>query len=213
MLGRIRWEEGRRMRLAQERLWELPVLTVYLPERGRGQPRRLEKAARALAERRVTRVLAPPDFPHWQALTRRGLQPVDTQALRCALTPAWVRAALAARGIAPEKAVLSLAGARESPDMERVAWALCPMVRNLIIDVPVGGGLAARLRREYGLPVLPVRSVQADLVLRFDPGPILAGAGYSLQGAELPRDCEILPLLAALWENGRVKTEEISVQI
>lgn len=213
MLGRVRWGEGRKLRLEQERLLELPVLTLELPTQIRGQERRLSKGARLLAERRVTRVLTPPWFEGWQTLLRHGLRPVETQALRCALAPAWVRAALKARGVRAERAVLALSGARESYDMERVAMALCPLVRNLVIDVPGGGTLAARLRREYGLPVLPVQAARADLTLRFDPGPVLEGAEFVLEQTELPRDCEILPLLSALWENGRVKTEEITVQI
>lgn len=213
MLGRIRWGEGRKMRLEYERFLGLPLLTLELPERLRGQQRRLNKGARLLAERRVSRVLAPPWFEEWPVLLGQGLRPVDTQALRCALTPAWTKAALTARGIRPERAVLELAGARESYDMERVAMALCPLVRNLVIDVPGGGALAARLRREYGLPVLPAQAARADLTLRFDPGPVLTGADFALEQADLPPDCETLPLLSALWESGRVKTEEITIRI
>ncbi len=213
MLGRVQWSAERKIRLEQDRLLGLPLLTLELPGRTRGQERRVKKGARLLAERRVTRVLTPPEFPHWPVLLERGLRPVDTQALRCALAPAWVRAALAVRGIPPEHAVLRLLGARESPDMARVACRLCPLVRNLVIDVPGGGTLAARLRREFGLPILPAQWAQADLDLRFDPGPVLAGAAFTLARAELPADCEILPLLSALWESGRVKTEEIVLQI
>ncbi|MGM9608396.1 MAG: hypothetical protein ACI3XJ_12915 [Oscillospiraceae bacterium] len=213
MLGRIRWNGERKIRLESERLLDLPLLTLSLPERTRGQERRVKKGVRLLIEQRVTRVLTPPVFPLWPLLREQGLRPVDTQALQCALAPAWVRAALAARGIQPQNAVLQLTGARESPDMARVAWDLCPLVRNLVIDVPGGGTIAARLRREYGLPILPARSARADLILRFDGGPILAGARYALAGAVLPPDCEVLPLLSALWECGRVKTEQITLQI
>lgn len=212
MLGRVTWGEGRKVRLEHERLLDLPLLTLELPVRTRGQERRVKKGARLLIEQRVTRVLMPPDFPLRPLLLEQGLRPVDTQALRCALAPAWVRAALADRGIRPEAAVLLLTGARESPDMARVAHQLCPLVRNLVIDVPGGGALAARLRREYGLPILPARAARADLTLRFDPGPVLEGAAFMLARADLPRDCEILPLLSALWESGRVKTEEIKIK-
>lgn len=213
MLGRIRWGEERKMGLEQERLLDLPVLTLRLPMQTRGQERRVKKGARLLAGHRVTRVLTPPNFPHWKHLMEQGLRPVDTQALRCMLAPAWAAAALTVGGTRPERAVVALSGARESSDMERVAMALCAMVRNLVIDVPGGGALAARLRREYGLPVLPAQAVRADLTLRFDPGPVLEGAQFLLKQAELPRDCETLPLLSALWESGRVKTEEITIRI
>lgn len=213
MLGRIIWGEDRKIRLENERLLGLPVLTLELPVGTRGQERRLNKGARLLVERRVTRVLTPPWFEGWPVLLKKGLRPVDTLALRCALAPAWAEAALKSRGIRPERAVVALAGMRESCDMERVAMALCPLVHNLIIDVPGGGALAARLRREYGLPVLPAQAVRADLTLRFDSGPVLEGAEFVLNQGELPRECEILPLLSALWENGRVKTEEITIRI
>lgn len=68
MLGRVRWGEGRKLRLEQERLLELPVLTLELPTRTRGQERRLNRGARLLLEHRVTRVLVPPWFEGWQTL-------------------------------------------------------------------------------------------------------------------------------------------------
>ena len=97
--------------------------------------------------------------------------------------------------------------------MERVARSLCPLVRNLIVDVPGEGKLAARLRQEFGLPVLAAQAARSDLTLHFAPGPVLEEAKYGLRGCLLPRDCEILPLLSALWESGRIKTEEITLQI
>ena len=212
MLGRVRWSEGRKLRIEMEQAMGLPVLMLEVPDRTRGRERRLNKGARLLTERRATRVLAPPRFEGWPVLLEQGLRPVDTQALRCALSPAWTRAALAAREIRPERAVLALSGERESCDMERVATELCPLVRNLVIDVPGGGTLAARLRREYGLPVLPARAVRPDLTLRFHSGPVLEGADFSLPGRSLPWDCEVLPLLSALWESGRIKTEEIIIR-
>lgn len=213
MLGRVRWSEGRKLRIEMEQVMGLPVLTLEVPDRTRGQERRMNKGARLLTGRRVSRVLTPPCFPGWPVLLRQGLRPVETEALRCALAPAWVKAALAARGIRPERAVLALEGERESRDMERVAMALCPLVRNLVIDAPGGGALAARLRREYGMPVLPARAARADLTLRFDPGPVLEQADFSLPGLSLPWDCEGLPLLSALWESGRIKTEEIVIRV
>lgn len=213
MLGRVRLGENRRPRIEMEQVLGLPVLTLEVSDRTRGGERRLSRGARLLTEYRVTRVLAPPRFGGWPILLKRGLRPVETQALRCALSPAWVRAALQARDIHPERAVLALTGTRESWEMERVARALCPLVRNLVIDVPGGGALAARLRREYGLPVLPARAARADLTLRFDHGPVLEDAGFALAQARLPADCEALPLLSALWESGRIKTEEIRILI
>ena len=211
MLGRICWEDRRKISLEEERLLGLPLLTLVLPDREKGWERRLNKGVRMLRERRVTRVLTPAGFDSWPVLYERGLRPVDTASLRCALVPAWVRVSLAVKGVKPESAVLCLRGNRESPEMVRSALALCPMVRGLVIDVP-GGTLPVRLQKEFGLPVLPARSAQAHLTMTFDPSPNLTGQ-FALQSVQFPKELEPLTLLAALWESGRVKTEDIQIEI
>lgn len=209
MLGRVCWTQGRKIQLEQECLQGLPVLALRLPIRIHDRERRIRKGIGLLREQRVTRVLTPPGETIWPTLLQFGLRPVDTVPLRCALAPMWVTASLKAKNVAPEQANLILSGTRESPDMEQVARMLCPTVRNLTVDVPGGGALAVRLRREFGLPVFPVQSARPDLVLRFESGPVLEDARFALKNKDLPADCEVLPLLAALWECGRVKTQEI----
>lgn len=213
MLGWIRWEKGRRIHMEREMVLGLPLLVLYLPERMRGQGRRAEKGAALLVARRVTRVLTPPAFAWWPVLTQAGLRPVETQSLRCMLLPVWVKAAMASGERPLEQAVIRLSGTRETPDMVLAAHRLCPVVRHLVIDTPGGETLAARLRREYGMPVLPARSVRADLTVRFECGPVMEGAVFALKGHELPADCEVLPLLSALWESGRIKTEDIAILV
>ena len=213
MLGWLRWSKRRNVMAEEIRLLGLPVMLLYLPERLRGRERKMSKALARLTRQRVSRLLVPPEFEYWSLCIRTGLYPVDTRALCCVLAPVWVDTVLRAKGNRPEQAVLRLCGTRENSDMERVARSLCPLVRNLIIDVPGKGELAARLRREFGLPVSPMQSTRIDLTLCFDPGPVLKGAKYSLRGCLLPRECEILPLLSALWESGRIQTEEITLQI
>lgn len=210
MRGWIRWGDGRRIHLEQERLLGMPLLVLYLPSHMR--ERTLKKAVRLLTQQRVTRVLTPPGFPHWELLLRQGLRAVDTAALRCALTPAWVETVLKGKGMRPENAVLMLTGTGEDWEVERVARLLCPMVRNLILDTPRGDTLSAQLRREFGMPVLPAGAAGADWIIRFESGPVLDGVRIMLPGAALPPDCEMLPLLGALWECGRVKTEDIVLQ-
>lgn len=211
MLGRVRWSEGRKLRVETEDLLGLTVPTLYLPKRLADNERRVRKGLRLLAQCRVNRLLAPPGFEWWLLAEQIGLHPVDTGRLRCALAPGWMEAVLKARGMLPEQAVLCLRGARESPDMERVARLLCPRVRNLVVVVPGAGALAATLQKEFGLPVLPVRATRADLILDFAPEPTLEGAKYGLRVGCLPSDCEELPLLSALWENGRICAEEIAI--
>lgn len=213
MLGRICWTENRRMYLRKEQILGMACLTLGLPSRKNGLERKLGKGCRLLLKGRVTRVLTPPDFPGWNILLRYGLRPVDTAALRCALAPAWVRVSLQATGVRPEQATVVLLGERESPAMVCTARILCSLVRHLVVDVPKGQGLAGRLRQEFGLPILPTGSVGADMILRFDSGPVLEGARLTMKGASLPADCEDLPLLSALWECGKVKTEEITLTV
>lgn len=213
MLGWLRWSGGRKAVVEETRLFGIPAAVLYLPERLHGHERKISKALVHLAGRRVSRLLTPPDFSEWQLAAKAGLRPVDTQELRCALAPVWVEAMLGAKGLDPEQAVLCLCGERENPCMAQVARMLCAVVRNLVVDAPGGEILAARLQREFGLPVLPVRSARIDLTLHFAPGPVLEGASYGLQGSSLPADCEVLPLLSVLWESGRIKKEEITLQI
>ncbi len=213
MLGWVTEGEGKRAKPKATQLLGLPLWKLELPVPGRSWEKRAAKGLRLLAAQRVTRVLTAPDCPHWSMLRQYGFRPVETRALRGALLPDWVARVMAARGIEPRRAVVCLRGGRETPDMERSAHRLCPLVRGLIIDVPGGGELAARLRREYGVPILPAGSVWADLTIRFEEGPVLEGAAFAWKGHPMPQDCEVLPLLSALWECGRVKREDIAILV
>lgn len=213
VLGWIRWGAQGKPHVERRELLGLSLLVLHLSERERGMERRVSKGARLLTKNRVNRVLVPPDFAWWSALRCCGLRPVETRALRCALAPVWVEAALAARGIRREQAVVCLRGGRESPEMLSLARQLCPRVRNLTFDVPGECKAEKHLRREFGLPVLPARAARPDLVLRLEDGPVLEGARFALRGKALPEDCEGLSLLSALWECGRIKTEDIRILV
>lgn len=213
MLGWIRWSGERRLCLERVQLRGMPLLTLYLPRRERGLERRAERAARELASRRVARVLTPPDFALWPLLLKGGLRPVDAAGLRRALAVPWVLEALRARGLPPERAAVCLSGTRVSPELTQTAWGLCPLVRRLIVDAPEGERLATRLRRQFGLPVLPPGAVRPDLTLCFREGVLLEGASFSLTGEPLPEDCERMALLAALWECGCIRTEDIRISV
>ena len=172
----------------------------------------MKRGARLLYRNRVRRVLTPPEFLWWPILGEIGLQPVETAQLRSALAPAWVQEKLKVHHVSPEAAVLCLKGERLEAEMERVARELCPKVRNLVIDAPGGRLLAERLRREYGMPVLPGRWPAAHLTLTFDGGPVFPGVQYAVD-IDLPEDCECDALLAALWEAGRISLGEITLKL
>jgi len=213
MLGRIRWGSGRKVVLGTEQILGLSVLSVELPQNARKWEREMKKAAALLRKNRVVRVLVPPDVPWWPILGQEGLRPVETRALRYMLAPVWVAVQMKRRNILPETAVLRLKGEGSEPALERLARELCPMVRSLVFDIPGGAEAANRLRQEMGMPVLPGNFDQVDLTLRLDEGPVLAGAEITLSGRELPPDCDRVSLISALWENNRIKSEEIVLKL
>ena len=211
MLGWIRFEHRRRLRLEREDLLGLPVWALRLPEQAWGLERRLAKGARRLVSQGVTRVLVPPGFAWWNILEKCGLRPVDPGALRTALVPLWTGHVLAQMGIPPEQATVALTGPRETQAMVRAARALCPLVRSLVICVPGEGELAHQLRREFGIPVLPPRSARPHVAISFDPEAQLPGTAFTLADAPLPDGCEPMPLLCALWECGKLPLGRIAV--
>lgn len=233
MLGHICLAEagGHRPLAAQEVVLNLPLLRVSVPQRGgmgeRALCGRVRKGARLLAESGVRRVLTAPDFPCWDLLAEWGLRPVDPVPLCQAMAQPLALALLAGKSILPEHAIVSLQGQRVTHSFFGAALDLAPRVRALMIAAPVGGQeLARHLRSACGLPVVEEGpSLVPDIVLRFSPLPTpaenalhLYGAGPDLAGLELrppwqnlPAEFAALPLLAALWEEGRLAAGELVV--
>ena len=134
-------------------------------------------------------------------------------------------AALDRQGIAPDRATVALRGMRADRDMALTAARLCREVRYLVIAAPRGGEELARwLRQEFGIPVLPAEE-PAQLALRFHPQapeeeqealelfglrPSLGGLRLSAPGLA-EEDREDLPLLAALWERGRLDAGALKI--
>ena len=130
-----------------------------------------------------------------------------------------VLAALLREGVAPQRGTVALRGRRVDRDMVRAAEFLCPRVRELAVSARQGGEeLSAWLRREYGMPVRPdgegiIAAVRFDETAPGGGGRELSLYGGALQLAGVrPRaaaleegDREDLPLLAALWETGRLE--------
>ena len=143
----------------------------------------------------------------------------------CGLLTALALAALERRGLIPGQATVALRGGRVDRDMVRAAEGLCPQVRGLVIDAPRGGEeLADRLRWEFGVPVLPGgergdaalvfqpggRAVEETALELFGPRPRLGGLRLSAPGLA-GEDREDLPLLAALWEGGKLGRNDIKI--
>ena len=227
MLGQLVFDGGRggpRRAL----LYGLPVLRCQADPEGFWGERRLKRAGRSLCAGGAVRALVPAGFDRWPLLLKLGLRPVDPGAFLRAQAAPLAASLLERQGLAPDRATVALRGRRADGEMLRAALALCPRVRRLTISAPQGGEeLAAWLRREYGLPILPADApAQAALLLQpgtdpedanpcpaltlFGPEPDLAGLRFSAPDLA-PTDREDLPLLSALWEGGRLGPEQLKI--
>lgn len=227
MLGQLVFDGGRG---GPQRalLYGLPVLRCQADPEGFWGERRLKRAGRSLCAGGAVRALVPAGFARWPLLLKLGLRPVDPGAFLRAQAAPLAASLLERQGLAPDRATVALRGRRADGEMLRAALALCPRVRRLTISAPQGGEeLAAWLRREYGLPILPADApAQAALLLQpgtepedanpcpaltlFGPEPDLAGLRLSAPDLA-PTDREDLPLLSALWEGGRLGPEQLKI--
>ena len=224
MLGQLIVTPNGRGRAEAGRLYGLPVLRGTVDPSGFWGERRLRRAGRTLRQGGVLRVLVPREFSHWGALERFGLRPVDPEGFVKAQSVPLALAALERRGVPPDRATVALRGLRADRNMARTAAALCRQVRNLVIDAPWGGEELARwLRQEFGVPILPAAEA-GQAALGFQPGcprreetflelfgPQPRLAGLTLAAPELAEEDQTdLPLLAALWEGGRLDRIKIT---
>lgn len=223
MLGQLILTPRGRGKPEAVNLYGLTVLRAEVDRSGFWGERRLRRAGRALRRNGVLRVLAPEEL--LPRLGELGLRRVDPEPFVRAQSVPLALALLERQGLAPDRAAVALRGLRVDRDFLRTAEELCPRVRSLIIDAPRGGReLAQRLRWEYGVPILPEgERGQAALVFQadcprheetalelFGPRPRLAGLTLSVPRLDA-RDREDLPLLAALWEGGRLRPEDIKI--
>lgn len=225
MLGQLVCEPGGRGRPEPERLYGLNILRGAVDPDGFFGEGRLRRTVRNLRRGGVLRVLTAPGFDRWPLLTAFGLRPVEPEGFVRGQAVPLTLAVLERQGVSPDRATVALRGPRANRDMARAAAALCPRVRRLVIDAPRGGTeLAEWLRREFGVPVLP-GGERGALALSFQAGQSapeetaleLYGPRPGLAGLRLsvPRlaegDRENLPLLAALWEGGRLAPEDVKI--
>ena len=227
MLGQLVFDEGRGGP-KRALLYGLPVLRCQADPEGFWGERRLKRAGHSLYTGGAVRALVPAGFDRWPLLLKLGLRPVDPGAFLRAQAAPLAATLLERQGLSPDRATVALRGHRADGEMLRAALALCPRVRRLTISAPRGGEqLAAWLRREYGLPILPADApAQAALLLQpgtepgdagpcpaltlFGPEPDLAGLRLSAPDLA-PTDREDLPLLSALWEGGRLTPGQLKI--
>lgn len=225
MVGQLRWLDRGRGRPERGSLYGLPVLRVEAPLKGFWAERRLARAGRDLRRAGALRVLAPKGFDRWPLLVANGLAPVETDAFVQAQSAPLAIQALERRGVAPDRATVALRGVRAGREMARAAAELCPRVRHLVVSAPKGGReLSGWLWREFGIPVLPEEE-QGQVALCFQAGcapreetaltlygPAPELAGLTLAAPDLAEgDRDDLPLLAALWQGGKLRREDIKI--
>lgn len=225
MIGQLVLAPGGRGRPEPGRLYGLNVLRAETDPAGFWGERRLRRAGKGLRRGGVLRVLVPGDFCRWPALAALGLRPVEAEAFVRAQSVPLTLELLERRDVPPDRATVALRGLRADRDMARTAARLCRQVRRLVVDAPRGGEeLAAWLRREFGVPILPPGE-GCHAVLRFHPdcprgegtalelyGPRPRLAGLTLSAPRLEEgDREDLPLLSALWEGGKLGPDDIKI--
>lgn len=230
MLGQLILEDRGGGKAERAQLYGLTVLRARADPEGFWGQRRLRKAGRALRRGGVLRTLASPGFQQWELLETCGLVPVSPLAFLRAQGAPLALGALERQGLAPDRSAVTLRGERVDRELTRAAVELCPQVRHLVIDAPRGGReLAAWLRREFGIPILPAEE-PAPVSLGFGPRGEPEGdreeegihlslygarpdlAGLSVAAPSLAQEDQgQLPLLAALWEEGRLPPEMIKI--
>lgn len=218
-------EKGWRIALSAQRVGGMSVLCAQVPAppglRRKALLRRLRRAGERLWAEGINRVLVAADFPHalWGPLEQAGMAGVETGPFCRAQAVPLVLALLGRRGVEAAKATVCLTGESAVGEVQRTAELLAPQVARLVIDCPRQGVELARwLRREYGLPLVEPGSLQPDVTAAFDrsgdgartdlrlcgPVPELAGLRLEPEEGALPDGFAPLPLLAALWECGKM---------
>ena len=186
--------------------------------------RRVRRGAEALVRAGTRRVLTAANFPYWEVLGQAGLRPVEVEAFCQALAAPLAMAALDRQRIRPEQAAVLLSGRRVNHALFQTAELLCPRVRYLSVDAGAEGEeLAAWLRAEFGAAVRPPAGAEADVAVSFGPEgapgrmafhlwgntPDLGGFVPTPAAGGLPAGLDRLPLLALLWEEGRMQVKQL----
>ena len=226
MLGALCWDETKKHGISLERtqVCGLPVLQARVRPGGRWEHERIARAARMLYGQGIRRILLPRAPLTQELLCRQGLSIVEPLALYRAMAAHMVLAELERRGMGPERSTVILRGEYADSDLARTAWLLCPRVRQLVLDVSVGGDrLARELYWQYGAAVCLRGQEQAQISVCFDgekrdselalcrPEPELLGMELRVDGLDVPEDLEPASVLTALWQAGRVPDRNIRV--
>jgi len=192
----------------------MPLLRVELPRRV--TPRVCRKTERYLQGCRVHQLLNAPE--EWPGPPLPPLNP--TRRLWRQKAEEAALFLLEREGVAPSRATVEFCGDRFSRDVEALILSLVRHIRTVSLALPAPEAFLWRLQRDYG--VSP-QTGPGDVSLCFSPvprrcaiplwqaRPQVAGACLRCPGPEYPEGCPVLPLLAALEEQGRIGAEQIQI--
>lgn len=224
MLGQIKLEEGGWGSTRRTDLYGLTILRTHIDPEGWMSGVRLRRGGKNLHFAGVRRVLLPLELEESPILKRFQLAPLDPSPLVRACGAELALTLLRYWGSEESKAPVALRASRADRDMAQTAALLCSRVRHVIIDAPQGGNeLAYRLRREFGLPILPPEE-EGALALRFDRAAPTRERALELYGLHpnlgglricapelLQEDREDLQVLTALWQRGKLPRERLNI--
>jgi hypothetical protein len=226
MLGIIRYERAKgKMQPEEINIGPLKVVVVALlaPESlpGWRVRRKVRWLARDLWRLGVRQLIVPENLPYSEELA--GFYQINAMPFYRETADVLALACLKYQGKEPAMEKLVLAGSRLSLELMGAAERLYPRVRELSIQVPgEKSRYAGWLHRQYGVPVsrpdgaaLTVAFAQVEqpwgmLLPLYEQGSLPAGLQLEVDGLELPK--EWTPeLLAALWERGAFRREQLRV--
>lgn len=223
MLGQLIWSE-KAAPLEIVEVEGLRLLRGGFPPRGRFYEYRLGKYLKKLRGQGIRRMLAPPNFKHWELAKRQGIAPVNELNFLRSCGGELLLLSLKKAGKNPATCRVALRGTRVGRDMIQAAEFLVSYVRDISISAPHGGeNLQNLLRQEWGLGVAP----DGDFVegaIRFDSGggaeggvvlslfgdsPELGGLEVNVEKFPLFLETEPLKILAVLWETGKLTEDNL----
>ena len=210
---------GKREHLEMTRVAGMNVLCAYVKGGGRGEARRLARAAKRLRRAGVRRLLESREG-RGKLL---GLPVVDALPLYRAVADRLILELLNRRGILPERATVVLRGECPDGELMTAAWRLCPRVRQVVIDTERGGEPAQRkLLQQFGVAVAATGIRQMAVTVRFSGQSM--GEDLNLCEAEpvdflldvpglvLPDVLVRTSTLCALWQAGMLDLSQVQVR-
>ena len=209
---------GWRVRVWQEFVLGMPLLRLEVPVKL--NQRRCRHIRRWLERCGVHQLLNRPK--HWPET--ETLPPLNsTRALWITKTPEAAFVLLAQAGVSPARGRIELCANCFTPELAGTVMALADSVRAFSFSCPVPEAFCWQLQRDHGLcPRLGGGT--ADLSICFSPAqrthalplwqerPEISGLRLTAPGLECPVGCPEVPLLAALWAQGRIGTEEVRIR-